>query len=114
VNIDPALMTVLVTAGAGLITGLAQLSVALAGYLKSKANAQALVETNKKIDVNTNLTADIHKVTNGPLTAMGQDVSNLATQIATNAAEARSTAEAAKVQAAVNAIPSVKSPEKSP
>lgn len=47
-HIDPALLTILITAGAGLITALAQLCVALAGYFKSKSDraniAQQLVE----------------------------------------------------------------------
>ena len=112
-HLDPALTTILWTAGAALLTALAQLAVALAGYIKSKANSVSLAKANDKLDVNTTLTADIHKVTNGPLSAMSQNVTALATQADANAAEARSTALAAKVQAAVDAaVPVIKPPEK--
>jgi hypothetical protein len=88
-HIDPAVITQLIVA-------LTTLAVALAGWLKSQANG-------KKLDDNTQMTSEIHKVTNGPLTDMEHNVSNLAVQIAANAVEARSTAEAAKAQAATDA-----------
>jgi hypothetical protein len=88
-NIDPATWTQLIVA-------VATLATALAGWIKSMSNS-------KKIDQNTDLTKDIHKVTNGPLTNMESNMGKLAIQVETNAAQARSTAEAAKVQAAVDA-----------
>jgi hypothetical protein len=88
-KIDPATWTQLIIATATLLT-------AIAGWLKSQSNS-------KKIDQNTDLTKDIHQVTNGPLTNMEATVGNIETQIASHAAQARSTAEAAKVQAAVDA-----------
>jgi len=97
-HVDPATWTQLIVA-------LSTLFVAVAGWLKSQSNG-------KKIDDNTTLTSDIHKVTNGPLTEMGQHVITLGVQAATNAATAAATAEAAKVQAAVDAAPSVQPLEK--
>ena len=88
-HIDPATWTQLIIAAATLFT-------AIAGWLRSNSNSH-------KLDKNTDLTKDIHAVTNGPLSAMGQNVTALAVQAASNAAEARSTAEAAKIQAAVDA-----------
>jgi hypothetical protein len=85
-HIDPATWTQLIIAAATLFT-------AVAGWIKSQANS-------KKLDTNTELTKDIHTVTNGPMTAKLLDIR---TQANTNAAEARSTAEAAKVQAATDA-----------
>ena len=95
---NQTLLTALV--GSGILVALAQLITALATFIRQKANAVTL---NTKIDANTVLTADIHKVTNGTLSTMGQNVTALAVQAASNAAEARSTAEAAKVQAAIDA-----------
>ena len=85
-HIDPATWTQLIIAAATLFT-------AIGGWIKSQSNS-------KKIDKNTDLTTEIHTVTNGPMAAKLQ---NISTQAETNAAEARSTAEAAKVQAAVDA-----------
>lgn len=88
-HIDPATWTQLIIAAATLFT-------AIAGWLKSQSNS-------KKLDDNTTITKDIHNVTNGP---MAKNFSDLAAQANTNAAEARSTAEAAKVQAATDATAS--------
>ena len=85
-HIEPATWTQLIIAAATLFT-------AVAGWIKSQANS-------KKLDTNTELTKDIHTVTNGPMTAKLLDIT---TNANTNAAEARSTAEAAKTQAAVDA-----------
>jgi hypothetical protein len=85
-HIDPATWTQLIIAAATLFT-------AIGGWVRSQSNS-------KKIDRNTDLTTEIHTVTNGPMAAKLQ---NISTQADTNAAEARSTAEAAKVQAAVDA-----------
>jgi len=88
-HIDPATWTQLIIAAATLLT-------AIAGWLKAQSNSN-------KIDRNTDLTQEIHRVTNGPLTNMEATVGNIETQIATHAAEARTTALAAKVQAAIDA-----------
>jgi len=77
-HLDPSLMTILITAGAALLTALAQLAVALAGYLKSKSNAAALAENTiltkesaKKID-------EVHAATDVIKAATGNtDVSKL-------------------------------------
>jgi hypothetical protein len=91
-HIDPATWTQLIIAAATLFT-------AIAGWLRSQSNG-------KKLDNNTKLTTDIHTVTNGPMTAKLLDIT---TQANTNAAEARATAAAAKLQADVNAnkVPAV-------
>jgi hypothetical protein len=66
-HIDPALMTVLITAGAGLITGLAQLCVALAGYYRSKSERAAITA---KLDENTAITKDVKISTDGKMDQM--------------------------------------------
>lgn len=75
-HIDPALMTVIITAGAGLLTGLAQLCVALAAYFKSKANSAALAE-------NTALTKETHEATNSTITKLVEVVGEKAAAEAT-------------------------------
>jgi hypothetical protein len=97
-KVDPALLTLI--ASSGLLAALVQLVLALATFIRQRANAATL---GNKMDENTGLTKDIHAVTNGPLSAMGQNITQLAVQAASNAAEARSTAEAAKVQANTDA-----------
>jgi hypothetical protein len=67
------------------------------------------LRNGRKVDANTMITSDIHKVTNGPLIDMGKNVIGIATQAATNAAVAAATAEAAKVQAATDATASKES-----
>jgi hypothetical protein len=64
------------------------------------------IRNGRKVDANTSLTTDIHKVTNGPLSNMEQNVRTIVTQAATNAAVAHSAAEAAKTQAAIDALAS--------
>lgn len=97
-NIDPTLLTVLVSTG--VLAAISQLILAIAGFIRQKTNADVL---STKLDKNTDLTADIHRVTNGPLTEMEATMSNIETQVDKHAAEARATAEAAKIQAAANA-----------
>lgn len=104
-HIDPSLLTQLVAAGlatacVSLVTAIGTLIVAIANRISRRADT---VQLTAKLDANTALTQDIHKVTNGPLSSMGQDITNLATQAATNAAAAVATADAAKTQAATDA-----------
>lgn len=61
------------------------------------------LRNGRKVDSNTQMTSDIHKVTNGPLVEIGQSVKDIVTQAATNAAIASSAVEAAKVQATIDA-----------
>jgi len=86
----------------------------LTNMIISLRNGKKADVTASKIDDNTQMTADIHKVTNGPLTNMEQTVKNIVVQAATNAAIAHSAAEAAKTQAAIDAktTPLAKPPEK--
>jgi len=81
----------------------AVLAVQLTNMIISIRNGRKTDVASNKLDVNNVLTADIHKVTNGPLSSMEQNVRNIVTQAATNAAIAHSAAEAAKTQAAVDA-----------
>jgi hypothetical protein len=108
-HVDPSLIAFLTASG--LAAALAQLILACATFIRQKANRVELtakVEENKnvlsaKVDENTALTKDIHQVTNGPLSNMEATVGTIETKVDTHAAEARSTAEAAKVQAATDA-----------
>lgn len=86
----------------------------LTNMIISLRNGKKADVTASKIDDNTQMTADIHKVTNGPLSNMEETVKGIVTQAATNAAIANAAVEAAKTQAVVDAnrIPLAKSPEK--
>jgi hypothetical protein len=55
-HIDPALLTQLITAVIGALGALGALFVALAGLIRSKANAASIQKTNAKLDDNTALT----------------------------------------------------------
>jgi hypothetical protein len=66
-HLDPALLTVLITAGAGLLTGLAQLSVALAGYFRSKSERASIIS---KLDDNTAITKNVQLATDGKMDQM--------------------------------------------
>jgi hypothetical protein len=66
-HIDPALLTILITAGAGLLTALAQLCVALAGYFRSKSERAAL---SAKLDENTAVTKATQISTDGLVTKL--------------------------------------------
>ena len=83
-QVTPTILAALI--GSGILLSIAQLITAWANRISLKNNASVL---NQKLDTNTALTEDIHKATNGPLTKMGQDVINIATQAAINAAIAR-------------------------
>lgn len=69
-KLDPALLTILITAGAGLLTALAQLAVALAGYFRSKANAAILTGNTAKLDENTAITKATAISTDGIVTKL--------------------------------------------
>jgi hypothetical protein len=98
VKIDPTLLTALISSG--ILISIAQLITAIANRISNKRANDVMVG---KLDQNTDLTRDIHQVTNGPLTAMEKNVNGLITNVASHAAEARSTAEAAKTQATIDA-----------
>jgi hypothetical protein len=89
----------------------AVLAVQLTNMIISIRNGRKVDSGNVKLDVNNSMTADIHKVTNGPLSNMEQNVRTIVTQAATNAAYAHATAEAAKIQAAVDAAASKETPK---
>jgi hypothetical protein len=95
------LLAVLVSTG--VLAAISQLILAFATYIRQKANTVVLQDNSQKLDKNNDMTAEIHQVTNGPLTNMESNVANLETQIDKHAAIAVATAEAAKVQAAVDA-----------
>jgi hypothetical protein len=61
-TIDPTLLTVLVSSG--ILTGLAQLFVAIAGYIRG-ANERAVIAA--KVDANTAITASTHEATDGKM-----------------------------------------------
>jgi hypothetical protein len=104
-HLDPALLTVIITAGAGLLTGLAQLSVALAGYFRSKSERASI---SSKLDQNTAITQQTAKATDG-----------IVSQLVASTKQA-SFAEGVKdqvdkqaaIQAAVDAAPLAKPQEK--
>lgn len=83
-QVTPTLLAALI--GSGILLSIAQLITAWANRISQKTNATIL---SQKLDANTALTQDIHQATNGPLTKMGQDVINIATQAAINAAIAQ-------------------------
>lgn len=88
----------------------------ITNILISLRNGRKADVTADKLETNNQLTADIHKVTNGPLSNMEETVKGIVTQAATNAAIAHSVAEAAKTQAAIDAktTPLAKPLEKTP
>src|ERR1700733_1694617 len=87
------------------------IAVQVTNMVISIRNGHKTDSNSNKLDANTLMTADIHTVTNGPLSSMEQTVKGIVTQAATTAAIAHATAEAAKVQAAVDASPLAKSKE---
>ena len=106
---NSTLLTALVSGG--VFIGLGQLLLAIAALIRQKANA-IVINTkleasarvlNTKIDQNTDMTKDIHKATNGTLTALASDVSKIASSIDANSETARATAETARVQAVTDA-----------